>query len=420
MTLGFFLPPDRFVTLFPFHIVLRRDLSISHIGPILVRIYPYILRDNSKFYEHFRIKEPNIPIDFEAILSQQDSVFLITFRHNCVKLKGQMISIDPDTILFLGSPVIRDVTKIDRLGLKLADFLHHDATTDLLFQLEMQNIALAESKQQAAELAKKQVEIHQKLIEEQELNELKSRFITTASHEFRTPLGIISSSAGLLEDYDHRLDVAKKHKHFTQIQSAVKHMTNLLEDILLINQTDAGKLECKKSPLDLIAFCHELVEQLAISKDAENRLVTIVTSLDSNIDLSDGFPVCIDPKLVRQILTNLLSNGIKYSFPDSQVLFEIQVESSNVTFQVSDRGIGISAEDRASLFEAFHRGSNVSNIQGTGLGLSIVKRCVDLHAGTIELTSEVGVGSTFTVTLPINNINSLSRDSALSSQLALN
>jgi signal transduction histidine kinase len=321
-----------------------------------------------------------------------------------VKLKGQMVKIESDSIIFLGSPMIRKEATINRLGLESTDLLPQDPTKDLLFRLEVQSIALAEARKQAEDLAKKQIEIHQELIKEQELNELKSRFINTASHEFRTPLGIISSSAGLLEDYDGKLDINKKSKHFKQIQGSVKHMTNLLEDILMINQTDAGKLACKKSQLDLLAFCRELVEELITSKDTENRIMTIVSCLDQNIDLTDGFTVWIDTKLVRQILTNLLSNGIKYSFPDSQVEFEITIDTNTVTFRVSDRGIGISEADQASLFEAFHRGSNVSNIQGTGLGLSIVKRCVDIHGGTIAVTSEIGVGTNFIVNLPIAEV----------------
>jgi signal transduction histidine kinase len=420
MKSGFCLSPELFSTLFPFHLVIDRNLIVTQVGPILNRVFPCILTDDSKFQEHFRIRLPNILMNFDEIRSNLQEVFWLVSRHNGVKLKGQMVDIDLDTILFLGSPVIRDVTKIDRLGLKLDDFLTYDLTADLMFQLEMQNIALAEAKQKAELLAEKQVEIHQKLVKEQELNELKTRFINTASHEFRTPLGIISSSAGLLEDYDSKLDVTKKRKHFKQIQDSVKHMTTLLEDILLINQTDAGKLECKKSQLDLISFCQELVDELVISKNAEHRLAMNITCLNQNVDLDDGFPVCIDAKLVRQILTNLLSNGIKYSFPESQVQFEIQIERGTVTFHVRDRGIGISKTDRSSLFEAFHRGSNVNNIQGTGLGLSIVKRCVDLHGGTIRMTSEVDVGSTFTVTLPIDDFGHIPSDPLSSAQLILN
>jgi signal transduction histidine kinase len=116
------------------------------------------------------------------------------------------------------------------------------------------------------------------------------------------------------------------------------------------------------------------------------------------------YPVWIDRKLVRQILFNLLSNALKYSDSDSEVNFEVEIDPDNILFRVTDRGIGILPEDRDKLFESFHRGSNVSTIQGTGLGLSIVKRCVDLHGGTIDLSSEVNVGSTFTVNLPLDNL----------------
>ena len=110
----------------------------------------------------------------------------------------------------------------------------------------------------------------------------------------------------------------------------------------------------------------------------------------------------MDSKLVRQILTNLLSNAIKYTLGDSQVQFDVMFTNKTVTFQITDRGIGISAEDRVRLFQSFHRGKNVNNIPGTGLGLSIVKRCVDLHGGTIDLTSEVNIGTTFIVNLPLH------------------
>jgi signal transduction histidine kinase len=263
---------------------------------------------------------------------------------------------------------------------------------------------LIDAKRLADKLATQKIEIGKALIQEQELNELKTRFITTASHEFRTPLGIISSSTGLLEDYDDRLDRPKKLKHWQRIQSAVKHMTTLLEDILLIYQTDAGKLECKRSSFDPISFCHELLEELEISSNAEGRFNLTITHTDTKICAGKEFMVFMDIKLVRQILTNLLSNAIKYTIGDSQVQFDIIFATDTVTFKIVDRGIGISNEDRVRLFQSFHRGNNVNNIPGTGLGLSIVKRCVDLHGGTIDLTSEIDVGTTFIVNLPLNLI----------------
>jgi signal transduction histidine kinase len=394
--------PDVFATIFPFYIVINRDLEIVHVGPVLKRLYPEIL-SHKNFEEHFEIKRPNVIADFDAIRAYPRSLFLLESIQNGMQLKGQIVYVDyEEVILFLGSPWITDTNIMTDFKIKVSDFALHDPVADFLFLLQAQSTSLKDAKRLADKLAKQKIEIRKALIQEQELNELKTRFITTASHEFRTPLGIISSSTGLLEDYDHKLDRPKKLKHWQRIQSAVKHMTNLLEDILLIYQTDAGKLECKKSSFDPIAFCHELIEEIEISSKAEGRFNLTITRTDNNIDASEEFLVCMDIKLVRQILTNLLSNAIKYTLGDSQVRFDITFATDTVTFQIADRGIGISTEDRVRLFESFHRGTNVSNIPGTGLGLSIVKRCVDLHGGTIDLTSEVDVGTTFMVNLPLN------------------
>jgi signal transduction histidine kinase len=393
--------PDVFATIFPFYLVLNRDLEIIHIGPVIKRLYPEILSCKN-FQEHFEIKRPNVVADFDAIRAHPRSLFLLESIQNGMLLKGQIVYVDyEDVILFLGSPWITDTSIMTDFKLKVSDFALHDPVADFLFLLQAQSTSLKDAKRLADKLAKQKIEIRKALIQEKELNELKTRFITTASHEFRTPLGIISSSTGLLEDYDHKLDRPKKLKHWQRIQSAVKHMTTLLEDILLIYQTDAGKLECKRSSFDPIAFCQELIEEIEISSNAKGRFNITITHTDGNTCLAEEFLVFMDIKLVRQILTNLLSNAIKYTIGDSQVQLDIIFTTDTVTFKIADRGIGISDEDRVRLFQSFHRGNNVKNIPGTGLGLSIVKRCVDLHGGTIDLTSEIDVGTTFIVNLPL-------------------
>jgi signal transduction histidine kinase len=399
---GFSLLPDVFATIFPFYIVLNRDLEMVHVGPVLQRLYPDIL-ENKDFQTNFQIKRPNVVANFDAIRAHPRSLFLLESLDNGMQLKGQIIYVDyEEVILFLGSPWITDTNLMSSFKLKVSDFALHDPVADFLFLLQAQSTSLKDAKRLADKLAKQKIEIRKALIQEKELSGLKTRFITTASHEFRTPLGIISSSTGLLEDYDHKLDRPKKLKHWHRIQSAVKHMTTLLEDILLIYQTDAGKLDCNRSEFDLISFCRELVEELEISSNAKGRFNLTMAHPDVNISLVDGYSVWMDSKLVRQILTNLLSNAIKYTLGDDRVQFNIICTQETVTFQIADRGIGISAEDRIRLFESFHRGTNVNNIPGTGLGLSIVKRCVDLHGGTIDLTSEIDIGTTFIVNLPLN------------------
>ncbi len=398
---GFSLLPDVFATIFPFYIVLNRDLEMVHVGPVLERLYPDIL-ENKDFQTKFQIKRPNVIADFDAIRAHPRSLFLLESLDNGMQLKGQIIYVDyEEVILFLGSPWITDTNLMSNFKLKVSDFALHDPVADFLFLLQAQTTSLKDAKRLADKLAKQKIEIRNALIQEKELSNLKTRFITTASHEFRTPLGIISSSTGLLEDYDHKLDRPKKLKHWQRIQSAVKHMTTLLEDILLIYQTDAGKLECKRSEFNLIEFCRELIEELEISSKAEGRFNLTMTHINPDILLTNCLSVCMDSKLIRQILTNLLSNAIKYTLGDDRVQFDIICTQETVRFEIADRGIGISAEDRVRLFDSFHRGTNVNNIPGTGLGLSIVKRCVDLHGGTIDLTSEVDVGTTFIVTLPL-------------------
>ncbi|MBW4577547.1 MAG: GAF domain-containing protein [Aphanothece sp. CMT-3BRIN-NPC111] len=240
-------------------------------------------------------------------------------------------------------------------------------------------------------------DISNTLNKEKELSELKSNFITTTSHEFRTPLSIIFSSAELLQNYNQRFDEAKKKKHFERIKLSVKYMTHLLEDVLLINRAEAGKLEFNPSWIDLVEFCHNLVEEQELGITT-NHIISL--QIDCNKVLSTN--AYIDEKLLRQILSNLLSNAIKYSPSGSKVHFDLAWMDGSVVFQISDEGIGIPPEDFQHLFELFHRGKNVGTISGTGLGLAIVKKCVDIHQGKIDVKSEVGTGTTFTVTIPLN------------------
>jgi signal transduction histidine kinase len=393
--------PDVFATIFPFYIVLNRDLNIVHIGPVLQRLYPNII-ENTSFSNHFQIDRPFMEMTFEQIRDLPRSLFLLKSLENGLLLKGQIIYVEyEDVVVFLGSPWITDVQELRKFGLKLPDFAIHDTVGDFLFLLQAQKASIADTRRMADKLAKQKVEIKKALLQEKELNSLKTRFITTASHEFRTPLGIIASSTGILEDYDRKLDRPKKLKHWLRIQSAVKNMTTLLEDVLLIYQADAGRIECKRSSLDLIAFCHELIEEIEISSNAEGRFKFTANYPAS--DLCDDVAIVnVDRKLLRQILTNLLSNAIKYSFPNTEIKLDLMLDSEQLIFQIKDSGIGISKEDRERLFESFHRGTNVDNIQGTGLGLSIVKRCVEVHGGKIDLRSTVNVGTTFTVSLPLN------------------
>ncbi|MDJ0690898.1 MAG: trifunctional serine/threonine-protein kinase/ATP-binding protein/sensor histidine kinase [Xenococcaceae cyanobacterium MO_188.B32] len=247
------------------------------------------------------------------------------------------------------------------------------------------------ARSQAIERSAKQMRIA--LEKERELSELKSRFISITSHEFRTPLTTILSSTEMLKYYNNKLNDEKKELHFLRIQSSVKHMNNLLEDVLLIGKIDAGKINLNLCNFDLILFCQNLVEEIKIGIDNKKYQILFVhKSLD--------YQACMDKKLLRQILSNLLSNAIKYSPHGGIVQFKLNCQTDKAIFQIQDRGIGIPEQHIPQLFELFHRANNTNNIPGTGLGLSIVKRAVDIHNGDIKVESKVGIGTTFTVTIP--------------------
>jgi PAS domain S-box-containing protein len=248
-------------------------------------------------------------------------------------------------------------------------------------------------------------ELHKALETERELNELKSRFVAMVSHEYRTPLTTILSSAELLERYTDQFTEEKKLKHYRRIQTCVEALTQLVNDVLAISKIGAGKQEFNPSALDLDKFCRELVEERQLTTGNQHNLV--FTS-HSNCPLVEPGTASItstymDEKLLRYIIGNLLSNAIKYSPQGSQVKFDLACDQDQAILRIQDEGIGIPVKDQQHLFKSFHRGSNVGTISGTGLGLAIVKISVDLHGGQIAVESEVGVGTTFTVTLPLNN-----------------
>jgi PAS domain S-box-containing protein len=237
---------------------------------------------------------------------------------------------------------------------------------------------------------KSQAEILQSLEKEKQLNELKSRFVSMVSHEIRTPLTTILTSADILQNLP--CTEAEQVDLFALIQSSIRHMVQLLEDALFIGVTEAGKLEVNPTHFSLEAFCQKL------QKEAEMRLEP---GQELKVQYLGVGQVWLDEKLLWQLLNNLISNAIKYSPQGGLIRLDLACADGVARFRVKDQGIGIPAAEIGTLFECFHRASNVGTISGTGLGLAIVKSCVDRLQGEISVESEVGVGTTFTVTLPI-------------------
>lgn len=243
------------------------------------------------------------------------------------------------------------------------------------------------SRSDSLELKAAKEQLKKALSQEKELNELKSRFVSMVSHEFRNPLNSISGMVQVLDKYGDNLDNKKKTEVFQQLRRNVIKMTQLLDDVLIISRKEMGKLKFNPTPLDLKAFSLALIAEIKAVFNSE-RQINFIYQLEQKQFL-------LDPKLLHHILSNLLSNACKYSPQDSIVDFEISCQNSELVFLIRDRGIGIPAKDIPRLFDSFYLASNVNKIQGTGLGLAIVKQYVDLHRGSIAVESQLNSGTVF-------------------------
>ena len=235
-------------------------------------------------------------------------------------------------------------------------------------------------------------ELESALHKQQELNELKSRFVSMASHDLRNPLTIVLGATSLAERYARLGDFAGQLECMQRIRVATEHMTQLLNDLLILGQIESGTLKVERVTLGVEAFCKQLIEELQFDIEGQDRI-----QFQSS---GQGKTIRADKKLLRQILVNLLMNAAKYSAVTAAIDLIVTVKEAGSVFEVRDRGIGIPIQDQQTLFQSFSRASNVGDIPGTGLGLSIVKQCVELHQGEINFTSTIGTGTTFTVVLP--------------------
>jgi len=243
--------------------------------------------------------------------------------------------------------------------------------------------------------AQKQAEtaLRQALTKEKELGELKSRFISMASHEFRTPLATILALTETLAAYRPRLTETQIDQRLHQIREQVAYLKGVMEDVLLLARMQARRGEFTPTLVDLDGLCRSIIDEF------ENQ-PTVTHHLIYRCD-KQGTDVRLDRQLMRRIISNLLTNAIKYSPVNKQITLTLTFTPAVVMLQISDEGIGIPDSDQPHLFEPFHRATNVGTIPGTGLGLVITKEAVALHKGEIQVESQVDVGTTFTVTIPI-------------------
>ncbi len=240
-------------------------------------------------------------------------------------------------------------------------------------------------------LEQSQTELHEALDKEKLLNEIKGRFVSMASHEFRTPLSAVLSSAALLSKYTKEEEQEKRSKHIDRIKDSVKHLNDILEDFLSLGKLDEGRISADPGEFNLKEMINETLAEVK---------VVLKPGQTVNVKYEGEEKIIADKKLLRNILINLISNAAKFSEEDLPISVSASSERGNNMITVTDRGIGISKKDQEHLFTMFYRGSNVTNIQGTGLGLHIVKRYLDLINGTVDLQSTLGRGTTITIKFP--------------------
>ncbi|MCI0711178.1 MAG: GAF domain-containing protein [Chloroflexi bacterium] len=238
-----------------------------------------------------------------------------------------------------------------------------------------------------------QASLRKSLDNERKLGELKSRFVSMASHEFRTPLTTILASSEYVRQYRDRIDDAKIERKLSLVRDQVKYMVRLLDDVLTFGRLDSGRAEIQVEEVNLISLCEQIVEEATMAE-------AVTHEVNFSHEMTEAV-VKTDKHLLRAVITNLLSNAIKYSPGETSVDFSVLCDGQMIYMTVSDHGIGIPEEDHKHVFDPFHRASNVGPIHGTGLGLAIIKRQLELIGGTISFQSVPGEGTTFMVEIPV-------------------
>lgn len=248
--------------------------------------------------------------------------------------------------------------------------------------------------ERTAELSEAKAEIEQALEKERELGILKSRFVSMASHEFRTPLSTILSSVTLIDRYEDKAYLEKRKKHISRIKASVRNLTAILNDFLSMGKLEEGRIQHRPHPFNLQPFLDALHDEMQ-NLTKTGQVIDIQFKAEG-----EEKEIVMDDHILKNILHNLLSNAIKYSGEGDTIDFKVNLTAEKLDISIKDKGIGIPKEEQHHLFERFFRAHNVTNIQGTGLGLSIVKQYVDLMKGNITFESEVGEGTTFNLSFP--------------------
>ena len=277
---------------------------------------------------------------------------------------------------------------IDISTRKLAEEKLKNYSVDLEKQVGNRTLILQEA---ITELEKTKNELNQALDKEKELNELKSRFVSMASHEFRTPLATIMSSLSLVKAYGEQNDSVKQSRHIQKIKSSIGNLTDILNDFLSVSKLEEGKVEHVQEQFEIQRYIKEVISEMELFCKTGQKI---------SYHHTGGEMVLLDKKLIKHILYNLLSNAVKFSAENKKITISTERTETEFKISVEDQGIGISQKDQKHLFQRFFRGKNASNIQGTGLGLNIIENYIELMNGTINFTSVENEGTTFNLSFP--------------------
>ncbi|MEO7216517.1 PAS domain-containing sensor histidine kinase [Mucilaginibacter sp.] len=330
------------------------------------------------------------------------SAYRQTGKANIIGIGREVIGLRKDGVVF---PFRLGISEVQFSGRKIYTGFIHDLTREKEAEEKLQDYAMHLEEQvedrtrllmesvKALEEAKEKVSYS--LAHEKELSQMKSRFVSMASHEFRTPLSSIQLSAILVEKYAEQSDQLSIAKHIGKIKNCVSALTGILNDFLSLERLEAGKVSLSISEFDVVKFAEETTEEMQMIAKENQKIVYEHTGSLSLIRA--------DQALLKNCIINLIGNAIKYSGQNTFIEFNTALTEYQLTVVIKDDGIGIPETDQKHLFEAFFRAHNTGNIPGTGLGLNIVARYTELMHGQINFKSKVDLGTSFTLIFPTNN-----------------
>jgi two-component system sensor kinase FixL len=357
-------------------------------------------------YEPHEVIGQNVAMLMPQPDKDQHDSYLHRYHHtgqpNILGIGREVLGLRKDGVIF---PFRLGISEVQFSGRKIYTGFIHDLSREKEAEEKLRDYAanLEEQVEERTQLLNESVKaleetqqkVNESLVKEKELSQLKSRFVSMASHEFRTPLSSIQLSAILIEKYAQQFDQANITKHIGKIKVGVSNLTSILNDFLSLERLEAGKIEPVLVEFDVLKFAEDITEEMQLVAKQNQQIIYQHTGTISK--------VMLDQPLLKNCVINLISNAIKYSGEDTFIEFNTEINHEHFKVCIKDNGIGIPDDDQKHLFEAFFRAHNTGNIAGTGLGLNIVTRYTGLMNGQIKFVSKINEGTSFTLSFPIQH-----------------